>query len=339
VITSFFYLKELERWFALIVAGISKIFPILRAIAVVDPAFPNVERMKDFFISYSKADQVWAEWIAWILEEAGLSVIIQAWDFRPGGNFILNMQRAASLAEKTIVVLSPTYLQSEYTQPEWGAAFARDPQGKERKLIPVRIAKCKPTGMLAPIIYVDLLGLPEDDARAVLLGAFSERAKPSSVPAFPGAQSPDVSAAQPAYYPGTTSATLRPIAEILSTTVESADHRRRLSVSQRLEFIEQLNAISPQHFNMLLFAVNPPVGLIPPMPVAQGDRTIALLTWAEGRDGCGFSVLQELLDKITTSSPVGTVEQTDANAPALQATSPTVKAESPAVSGKIEYRV
>ena len=48
-------------------------------------------------------------------------MIIQAWDFRPGGNFVLDMQRAASLAEKTIVVLSPAYLQSEYTQSEWAA--------------------------------------------------------------------------------------------------------------------------------------------------------------------------------------------------------------------------
>jgi hypothetical protein len=27
--------------------------------------------MKDFFISYTKADKSWAEWIAWTLEAAG----------------------------------------------------------------------------------------------------------------------------------------------------------------------------------------------------------------------------------------------------------------------------
>ena len=30
--------------------------------------------MKDFFISYNKADRAWAEWIAWHLEEAAYSV-------------------------------------------------------------------------------------------------------------------------------------------------------------------------------------------------------------------------------------------------------------------------
>ncbi len=32
---------------------------------------------KDFFISYNGADQRWAEWIAWQLEEASYSVILQ----------------------------------------------------------------------------------------------------------------------------------------------------------------------------------------------------------------------------------------------------------------------
>lgn len=49
--------------------------------------------MKDFFISYNKADRTWAEWIAWQLEEARYSVVVQAWDFRPGSNFVLEMQR------------------------------------------------------------------------------------------------------------------------------------------------------------------------------------------------------------------------------------------------------
>ena len=44
---------------------------------------------KDFFISYSHADQRWAEWIAWHLEEAGYSTLLQAWDFLAGSNFVL----------------------------------------------------------------------------------------------------------------------------------------------------------------------------------------------------------------------------------------------------------
>ena len=149
----------------------------------------ELEAMKDFFISYNKADKIWAEWIAWTLEEAGYSVVIQAWDFRPGGNFVLEMQKAATGTHKTIAVLSDNYLNAEYTHPEWAAAFARDPQGQERTLIPMRVQECTPRGLLGPIQYVDLVALSEQDARVAILGAFSGRAKPSQAPAFPGASS------------------------------------------------------------------------------------------------------------------------------------------------------
>src|SRR5882672_7993581 len=98
--------------------------------------------MADFFISYNKADRQWAEWIAWQLEEAGYSVVIQAWDFLPGENFALNMHRAAQEVQRTIAVLSETYLSSLYTQPEWAAAFAQDPTSTRRSLLPVRVREC-----------------------------------------------------------------------------------------------------------------------------------------------------------------------------------------------------
>jgi predicted component of type VI protein secretion system len=144
--------------------------------------------MKDFFISYNWADKQWAEWIAWTLEEAGYSVVIQAWDFRPGGNFVLDMQRAAAETQKTIAVLSESYLDSAFTQPEWAAAFANDPQSLERKLIPIRVENCKPTGMLRPIVYVDLVGLSEAEAKLAVLNMLDERRpKPEQKPVFPGA--------------------------------------------------------------------------------------------------------------------------------------------------------
>src|SRR5712692_10702164 len=93
---------------------------------------------KNFFISYNKADRTWAEWIAWQLEEAKNTPVLQAWDFRPGSNFALEMQHATTEAERTIAVLSPDYLAARFTQPEWAAAFAQDLTGGKDTLIPVR---------------------------------------------------------------------------------------------------------------------------------------------------------------------------------------------------------
>nr|MDQ5824493.1 toll/interleukin-1 receptor domain-containing protein [Chloroflexota bacterium] len=142
--------------------------------------------MKDFFISYNKADKDWAEWIAWELEEAGYSLVIQAWDFRPGSNFVLDMDRAATEANRTIAVLSPDYVSARFPHPEWAAAFAQDPTGSKRTLVPVVVRECDPKGLVNQIVHIKLVGLGENAARQTLLaGLKSERAKPDMRPAFP----------------------------------------------------------------------------------------------------------------------------------------------------------
>jgi CHASE2 domain-containing sensor protein len=142
--------------------------------------------MKDFFVSYTSADRSWAEWIAWRLEEAGYGTIIQAWDFRPGENFVVEMQRAASEAKRTILVLSEDYLKSSFALSEWAAAFAQDPTGQAARIVPVRVKCCEPGGLLRAIIFIDLVGLSEDEARQRLIEGLADRAKPIAPPAFPG---------------------------------------------------------------------------------------------------------------------------------------------------------
>jgi tetratricopeptide (TPR) repeat protein len=143
--------------------------------------------MIDFFISYNKKDKDWAEWIAWQLEEAGHSTILQAWDFRPGSSFVMEMQKATSGSERTIAVLSPHYLQSNFTQPEWSVAFAKDPTGENGLLLPIRVKECTPEGVLPKINYIDLLNLDETKAKQILLeGIERGRAKPEKKPDFPG---------------------------------------------------------------------------------------------------------------------------------------------------------
>lgn len=146
-------------------------------------------RAVDFFISYTKADLAWAEWIAWHLEAAGYTTVIQAWDFRPGSNFVLEMDKASKQAEQTVAVLSPSYLDAAYTHPEWASAFALDPKGEKSLLLPVRVLDCELRGLLAQVIYIDLVGLGEDDARSRLLAQVRRgRSKPQLKPVFPGAQ-------------------------------------------------------------------------------------------------------------------------------------------------------
>jgi hypothetical protein len=145
--------------------------------------------MAELFVSYTKPDRTWAEWIAYTLEAIGYACIIQAWDFRPGANFVVEMQEGLKQAERMIAVLSPAYLQATFPAPEWAAAFADDPQGLQRKLVPVRVASCNPKGLLKSVVYIDLVGLDETKSLEALLdGVKPGRAKPTKAPAFPGSQ-------------------------------------------------------------------------------------------------------------------------------------------------------
>jgi TIR domain len=92
------------------------------------------------------------------LEQAGYKTSVQAWDFRPGSNFILEMHKAARKPKRTIAVLSPDRLAAEFTQPEWAAAFAKDPTGVKKTLLPVRVGKCDLEGLLPQIVTLTWLG-------------------------------------------------------------------------------------------------------------------------------------------------------------------------------------
>lgn len=142
----------------------------------------------DFFISYTQTDRRWAEWIAWRLKEVGYTVFLQAWDIAPGKDWVHEMHRVSSNASHILAVLSPNYLdESTFGEAEWRVAFADDPSGERRRLIPVRVADCRPGGLLGTRAYIDLVGRNESDAtNALLVGVLEQGFRPREKPTFPG---------------------------------------------------------------------------------------------------------------------------------------------------------
>ena len=141
----------------------------------------------DFLVSYTNADQAWAAWIAWQLEDAGYQVVIQAWDFLPGRDWAHEMQQALASVPRVVAVLSPAYLSSEHGEAEWRAFYAADPSGEQARLLPVRVAEVTPPGLLKTRVYIDLVGMDEREARDRLLtAAGGARGKPADAPVFPG---------------------------------------------------------------------------------------------------------------------------------------------------------
>ncbi|WP_052914985.1 FxSxx-COOH system tetratricopeptide repeat protein [Protofrankia coriariae] len=145
-----------------------------------------------FFVSYAQADRAWAEWIAWTLEDAHYRVLIQAWDFAPGSNWVSGMQEGVARADRTIAVLSADYAESVYGAAEWQAAWSADPAGQARKVLTVRVTEHGRPGLLGQIVSVDVFGVDEARARAELLRAArlavsGGRGKPAVAPLFPPA--------------------------------------------------------------------------------------------------------------------------------------------------------
>lgn len=163
----------------------------------------------DFFISYSAKDEPWAEWIATQLEQAGYSSVVQAWDIRPGANFVLEMERAMKASGKTLLLLSPVSLSSDFTSAEWAAAYRADSRDSSRHVIPIIVEPVKPSGLFASLVTVNLVGLSEEAASQRLLEAVSPgRRKPVSAPPFPGTAQNALSNGPP--YPGSTASEERP---------------------------------------------------------------------------------------------------------------------------------
>lgn len=256
----------------------------------------------DFFVSYTSPDLDWARWIAWTLEEAGYSVVLQDWDFRPGENFVLRMDDAAKRTRSTIAVLSNAYLASAFPQPEWAVAFSSDPKSGKKRLIPIKVRECKPEGLLGQVIYINLVGLSEQDARMALLGGLTDRGKPALAPEFPVGN---------ILYPGPSQRSdgvlvQRSFSEhqVVTPVVASAQASKILSLQGRLHLIQTLNAIPPETFNMLVFVLDPPPGIIAPMPAPQGQRSGQLLSWAESPGGCTLSVIKDILEQILHPSTI-----------------------------------
>jgi TIR domain len=130
---------------------------------------------RDFFVTYNGKDEHCATWIAATLEAAGYTAIIQAWDFRPGENFIAKMDHALATCRHTLGVLSPNYLASVFTRAEWTAAYRQTLLGKPRGYIPIRIAECDLTPLLGTLAYIDLVGVEESEARRRLREGVADR--------------------------------------------------------------------------------------------------------------------------------------------------------------------
>jgi hypothetical protein len=133
--------------------------------------------MKDFFISYTRTDEKYATWVAKVLEDAQYTVTIQAWDFRPGDNFVSKMDESLKECQKLIVILSKNYLDSKWCEAEWTSKLVEQMQS----IIPIRIENINVKGLLSPIVYIDIVDKSEQEAKRCILDGISGNCRGKNV--------------------------------------------------------------------------------------------------------------------------------------------------------------
>jgi tetratricopeptide (TPR) repeat protein len=123
---------------------------------------PGDEFTYDVFVSYSSTERTWVRGeLLQHLEEAGPKVCIDYRDFKPGAPSASEMERAVSTSRRTLLILTPAYLESAWTEFETMMLQVLDPANHERRLIPLLREVCDLPLHIRYLTYVDFAH-PED---------------------------------------------------------------------------------------------------------------------------------------------------------------------------------
>lgn len=173
---------------------------------------PADEGSYDFFMSYVPADEAWADWIAWQLEERlrldgrKPKLFVRSWDIVAGRNETDSRQRALIASTRLVAILTPEYLAiTSDGAAEWQPVWSQDPRGLKRLLVPVRVKECQPE-RVSPDDPVHRSRRPRrrhgtDRLLAGINASIESRANPPTAPAFPGGRPPEDTAPEP-LFPG-----------------------------------------------------------------------------------------------------------------------------------------
>ena len=110
----------------------------------------------DVFVSHSSEDQKWVlGWLIPKLEAAGLKPCYYQEHFDPARPVLKNIGLAVEQSRKTVLVLSPAWLQSEWSELESLIAQQRSPAFRNHQLIVLMFKKCEPPSELGILPYLD----------------------------------------------------------------------------------------------------------------------------------------------------------------------------------------
>jgi len=155
-----------QAWFESNVTGLPDAEADSRGQAGQDFTGKQSELRYDVFISYSHRDSAWIrDKLIPQLEGGGLRVCIDYRDFEIGVPSLINMERVVDCSRHTLLMLTPAWLESEWTEFESLLAGTVDPAGRRRKLIPLMLNPCRLPTRVAMLTYADFTKLDDHPAQ------------------------------------------------------------------------------------------------------------------------------------------------------------------------------
>ena len=124
----------------------------------------------DVFISYSHLDRAWV-WDVLLprLEGAGLRVCIDDRNFKIGVPILTNIEAAVEKSRHTLIVLTPAWIESQWTEFESLLVATTDPAGRRARLLPLMLSLCQPPLRLRVLVYSDFTRVDQHDQQFIRL--------------------------------------------------------------------------------------------------------------------------------------------------------------------------
>jgi hypothetical protein len=144
----------------------------------------------DVFISYSSRDKAWVRGeLLTRIERAGLKAFVDFRDFTRGASSIKEMERGVVEWRKTLLVLTPDYVDSGWGEIENIMVQTLDPANRELRLIPLLKTDCKKPLRIGALTHIDFTdGADLDLAWLQLLAALGKPPGPEALRRHPATE-------------------------------------------------------------------------------------------------------------------------------------------------------
>ena len=196
----------------------------------------------DVFISYSNHDKHWVRGeLLTRIEEAGLRAFIDFRDFTRGAPSIKECERGVEKCRKTLIVLTPDYIASEWCEIENIMTQTLSPANRDLRLIPLLKMPCEKPLRISGLTHIDFTdGADFDLAWQQLLAALDARQEESTEQPIPPAIKEQFDKVKSLTEADKYSEAI-PILEKLLTEADESDHtvasvKTRLSLANALYF-------------------------------------------------------------------------------------------------------